>query len=142
MNAKERVFFDTDILVYLQSIDEPQKQLIAKSLVDSCAEAFISTQILNELSNVLIEKKYLAFDMIREVIMCIAEAYVVKVISADTVVRALFVMEKYQLAYYDSLIIASALEANCTVLYSENLSDGLVLDKKLKVRNPFKSDKN
>ncbi len=45
--------------------------------------------------------------------------------------------ERYQLAWYDALIAASAMLADCTTLYSEDFQHGLVIEKKLKVVNPF-----
>jgi len=48
------------------------------------------------------------------------------------------VAERHRLAFYDALIIAVALESGCTTLYTEDLQDGLVIDRTLKIRNPFR----
>ncbi|MEI6154767.1 MAG: DNA-binding protein, partial [Deltaproteobacteria bacterium] len=45
---------------------------------------------------------------------------------------------KYQYSYYDSLIISSALEKKCQILYSEDMQDGQTIEKTLKIVNPFK----
>ena len=46
-------------------------------------------------------------------------------------------MERYKFSFYDSVIVASALQARCKVLYSEDLQHGQVIDKQLRVTNPF-----
>ena len=45
--------------------------------------------------------------------------------------------ERYGLSVYDAMIVASALLAGCTVLYSEDMQNGLLIDKQLRIRNPF-----
>jgi predicted nucleic acid-binding protein len=63
---------------------------------------------------------------------------VVKNITPKTIQSALNIVDQYGFSYYDSLIISSALESKSTILYSEDMSDGQVIDKKLRVVNPFK----
>jgi predicted nucleic acid-binding protein len=45
---------------------------------------------------------------------------------------------KYNLQYYDALIIATALENNCNILFSEDMQDKLIIENKLTIINPFK----
>jgi predicted nucleic acid-binding protein len=45
--------------------------------------------------------------------------------------------ERYRLSIYDAMIAASALHADCDTLWSEDMQDGLVLDGRLRVVNPF-----
>jgi predicted nucleic acid-binding protein len=47
------------------------------------------------------------------------------------------VIERYKLATYDAMLIASALVAECDVFWSEDMHDGLVIDGTLTIRNPF-----
>jgi len=47
------------------------------------------------------------------------------------------VKEKYRYSYYDSVIIASALQNNCTVLYSEEMNHNQVIENSLTIINPF-----
>ncbi len=47
------------------------------------------------------------------------------------------IREKYRYSYYDSLVISAALYANCTVLYSEDMQHGQIIENKLKIVNPF-----
>jgi predicted nucleic acid-binding protein len=43
----------------------------------------------------------------------------------------------HKFSYWDSLIVASALQAGCTTLYTEDLNHGMIVDKKLHIVNPF-----
>ena len=62
----------------------------------------------------------------------------VESITVETHDRGRDVAERHGLSVYDSMIVASALLAGCTVLYSEDMQHGLVVDKQLRVVNPFK----
>jgi predicted nucleic acid-binding protein len=52
--------------------------------------------------------------------------------------HARFIAERYQLAFYDALIVASAVAAECTTLYTENMKDGLLIEGSLTLCNPFR----
>jgi predicted nucleic acid-binding protein len=60
-----------------------------------------------------------------------------ELIDIPTIEKAIFIKGNYQLQWFDSLIIASALEANCTVLYSEDMHHNLIVENKLRILNPF-----
>jgi predicted nucleic acid-binding protein len=49
------------------------------------------------------------------------------------------IMNKYDLQLFDAIIIASALESGCSILYSEDMNDGQVIEKSLRIINPFKT---
>jgi predicted nucleic acid-binding protein len=57
--------------------------------------------------------------------------------TEDTLLQACQIAGKYRFSIYDSLIIAAALESNCSILYSEDLNNGQVIEGKLTVKNPF-----
>ncbi len=61
----------------------------------------------------------------------------VNMITLDTIQLALKIFSKYQYNYYDCLIIASALENGCAILYSEDMQHKQIIDKKLLILNPF-----
>ncbi len=60
-------------------------------------------------------------------------------VSRETVELAIDLGQRHQISHWDSLIIASALLANCETLYTEDLHDGQIFEDQLKVVNPFKS---
>jgi predicted nucleic acid-binding protein len=137
---QDKVFFDTNILIYCYSIDEKEKQNIALELIEQYSEASnISTQVINELSNILFKKFKLSSLQIEEVILEIDNYLDITTFDLTTQLKALKIKEKYKLQFYDSLIIATAIENKCNVLYSEDMQDGLVVNKLLKIVNPFRN---
>jgi len=74
---------------------------------------------------------------IREVLDVVRAVCNVEPISEATHDRGLAVSEQYRFSVYDSMIVASALLANCRVLYSEDLHDSQLIDEQLTIRNPF-----
>jgi predicted nucleic acid-binding protein len=135
MNAK--VFFDTNLVVYLYSEDEPEKQSQALSLLNATNNRWISTQVLNELSNTLRRKFKLDYADIRRVVAEVCANFQVFTVQIETIERALKVAETYRFSYYDSVIIAAALELSCGVLYSEDMQHGQIIEPQLKTVNPF-----
>ena len=59
-------------------------------------------------------------------------------LTLDTHDSAVHIAQRYGYRIYDALVAASAIEANCDTLYSENLQDGQVIEDRLTIRNPFK----
>ena len=99
---------------------------------------FISTQVLAENANVCRNKFHLEITVVKQHIQNLLSNCDVVVIQPDFLEKALSISEKYHYRFYDSLIIATALEADCTVLYSEDLHDKQVIEKKLTIVNPFR----
>jgi len=62
----------------------------------------------------------------------------VQIIYRDTINKAITLKERYKFSYFDSLMLASALEGNCQVIFTEDMSDGQIINKTLKITNPFK----
>jgi predicted nucleic acid-binding protein len=131
----EQVFFDTNALVYLYSDDEPQKQgqALMALLTHEC---IVSRQVVNEFCNVCIKKKKLPLERVQQIVTNIRYLYGFYEIQDETVLHALAIHDRYQFSYYDSLIVAAALESDCDYLFTEDLQDGQVIDG-LTVRNIF-----
>ena len=132
----DKVFIDTNVLIYGYSEDEPDKRQRAIDCVRS-GEAWISTQVLNETINVLKRKFSLSYSQIREAVQELSEGFPIVLVSVNTIEMALNLAERYQYSYFDSLILASALEAGCQILYSEDLQDGQRIENQLMIVNPF-----
>jgi predicted nucleic acid-binding protein len=131
-----RAFLDTNILVYLYSNTEIDKRNCALSVVDMY-DRIISTQVLNEFCNVCIRKLKFPIPSISITLQTICQKFSVAKIDNFSISMALHIHEKYGYAYYDSLIIASALEGNCQYLLSEDMADGQVIEGRLTIRNIF-----
>jgi predicted nucleic acid-binding protein len=127
---------DTNVLVYLYSTAEPDKQTLAQALVNH-HQTVISTQVLSELANVLRNKFKLDYPKIAAVIAEVTHASRVVTVTSDIIVKALQLAARYKYSFYDSLILATALTTPCVVLYSEDFQHGQVIESTLTIQNPF-----
>jgi predicted nucleic acid-binding protein len=131
-----KAFVDTNIFVYLYSQTDSLKRDQAYSALMRC-ERQISTQVLNEFSHVCTKKWRFTRENIQKLLDQICAYCDVAYIYEDTIRKALDIHEKYGYTYYDSLIIASALEGNCQYLLSEDMADGQAIEGRLTIRNIF-----
>ena len=127
-------FFDTNVLLYLLSADSSKADR-AEDLIGRGGA--ISVQVLNEFASVASRRLGMSLAEIREVLDVVRAVCAVESLSEATHDRGLAVSVRYRFSVYDSMIVASALLANCRVLYSEDLHDGQVIDEQLTVRDPF-----
>lgn len=92
--------------------------------------------MLNEFSAILI-RNGIDNGAIQERVVEIIENTTVNALTTDLTLSAWEIRIKYKFSYWDSLIIAAALDSNCAMLYTEDMQDGQMIDKKLKIINPF-----
>jgi predicted nucleic acid-binding protein len=130
----DKFFVDTNVLLYLLSNDL-EKKSIAKEILKS--NHHISIQVLNEFSNVSLKKFQLSLNETREAIKKISEKTIVFGFNDNTILYALDLKDIYKYQFYDCLIIATALENNCTILYSEDMQHNQLIENKLTIINPF-----
>jgi predicted nucleic acid-binding protein len=130
-----KVFIDTNILVYAYSTSDTLKQQKARvMLLDN--ECTISTQVLNEFCNVCSRKLRLPVALIKRDIAEITDICDCWMVDCGTIQRALALQEQYGFSYYDCLIMASAVETGCAYLFTEDLTDGQKIDDVI-IRNIF-----
>jgi predicted nucleic acid-binding protein len=134
---KDRVFFDTNLIVYLYSVDELEKSKIVKSLMKN-SEPVISTQVINEFSNVSLKKYKQEIDDVINAIAELEDNFEIVLTGFEDIKKALSLKKKYFFSYYDSLIIASAVLYKCNILYTEYLANNQVIENNIKIINPFK----
>lgn len=127
-------FFDTSVLLYLLSADAEKADRAEELLERSGA---ISVQVLNEFTVVAIRKLGLSFGEVREVLGTIRTVCVTHPLTIEHHDKASEIAERYGFSFYDSVIVASALLAECKILYSEDLQHQQVIEKRLTVINPF-----
>jgi predicted nucleic acid-binding protein len=127
------VFFDTNVLLYLLSRDTAKADRAEALLTKG---GVISVQVLNEFASVALGKKALDFDELTEILSVIRAACSVKPLEIETHELGLALAERYRFSVYDSLIVAAALRAGCSVLYSEDLRHSQRIER-LAIRNPF-----
>jgi len=131
---RDRIFLDTNILVYAL-LDEGIKQQTALELLQS--GCVISTQVLNEFAQVARKKAKLEWQEITELSSAIQS--LTEIIPLDLAIhnRALTIAASYGYSFYDSLIIAAASETGCNVLVSEDMQNSQKISN-LTISNPFK----
>jgi len=134
---RDRIFLDTNVLVYAFTDSDLEKQETAKNLLrDSNNRYVISTQVLNEFYATLNRNKT-EHDIIADAISEISTLCNVQSVSLLTVKRALEVKKKYGFSYWDSLILSASIESSCRMLYSEDMKDGQAIEGVLTITNPF-----
>lgn len=131
-----RAFLDTNIFVYAIVQDDPRTHDAEELITEG---GTVSVQVLNEFAAVARRKTNLTWG---EVQLALESIQILcpdpLPITLDTHQEALAIAERYGYRIYDALIVASALEAKCAILYSEDMQDGQVVDHRLTIRNPFR----
>ncbi len=132
----DKVFFDTSILIYAIAQNDP-RSIVADELL--AGGGVISVQVLNEFVSVMRRKIRMPWEDVTEALDAIRILCPSPVpITFKTHDSALGIAQHYGYSIYDALIAASALEAACPTLYSEDLQDGQIINKKLTIQNPFR----
>ena len=133
---KDKIFIDTNILLYAYST-EKNKQEIAQNIINTNNNIYISKQVINETINILIKKFKLNIKDIINGGKELEKEFIILDFDIQTQLNALKLKQNYNLQFYDALIVSTALKNSCTILYSEDMQDKLVIEKKLKIINPF-----
>jgi len=132
-----KVFLDTNVFVYTQSKGEQDKRGIALNAIETY-DCYTSTQVFNEISNVMIKKLKMPIAEVKQIITAINDRCMVSIITHETVQKALDLKEIYGYSYYDSLILATAILSDCDYILSEDLQDGQIIENKIEIVNVFK----
>ena len=127
-------FFDTGVLFYLLSNDARKADRVEALLAH---RGIISVQVLTEFTVVALRKMGLPLLEIREILDTVRAVCTVEPLTATTYDRGMEICERYKFSFYDSVIVAAALIAGAKVLYSEDLQHGQVIDRQLRIVNPF-----
>ena len=129
-------FFDTNVLLYIASGDLTKADR-AEELIG--AGGTISVQVLNEIANVARRKMAMSWTDTRAFLSMIRGLLPVEPVTIDVHETGLALAERPGLSIYDAMIAASALHADCDTLWSEDMRDGIVLDNRLRIVNPFRA---
>ena len=131
----DRSFFDTNVLVYAVAQDDVRTPA-AEALL--AAGGIISVQVLNELVSVARRKLRMSWRDITTTLSAVIDLcpspIAITVEIHETAVR---LAARHEFHIYDALIIAAALAADCTTLYTEDLRAGQVIDGRLTIQSPF-----
>ncbi|MFP4486347.1 MAG: PIN domain-containing protein [Campylobacterales bacterium] len=145
---RDSIFIDTNIFVYAfienkqksedQLKHEQSKEFLSNINVDT--QVSISTQVCSEYYNALLKNK-IDEKIIESSLKTLMKSVNVLYISEDTILKTMDIKSRYKLSYWDSLIISTALENACSILYSEDMQNGLVVENRLKIINPLEISK-
>ncbi len=127
-------FLDTNVLLYILSADTAKADRAEKVVSDG---GTISIQVLNEFASVAARKLGMSYSEIRDVLGTIRGVCSVESMTVNTHELGLEIAERYGFSIYDALIVAAALLAGCDTLYSEDMQNKQLIDKKLTIKNPF-----
>ena len=130
----DRPFFDTNILLYLLSEDN-RKADRAETIVT--LGGIISVQVLNEFSSVALRKLKMTYAEIRDALSIVKSVCQTQPVTINIHERGLDIAERFGFSLYDSMIVSAALQSGCTILYSEDMQHGQVIDTQLVLTNPF-----
>jgi predicted nucleic acid-binding protein len=136
-----RAFLDTNIFVYAAEPGDRKKQAAADALIGRMIDrktGVVSYQVVQEFLNVALKKFVVPFtaEQARLYIGAVFRPLFAVQPSMGLFSDALDIRSRHRLSWYDSLIVAAAVEAGCTVLYTEDLSHGTKING-VQITNPF-----
>lgn len=133
-----RAFFDSNILIYADDHSEPEKQRIARILIEkyfSIGNGVVSIQVLQEYFTT-VTKKLKMDTSIGRVKVELMSKFVANITLPEDVLSAIDIHRLHGLSFWDSMIVRSAKQAECRILFSEDMQHGRVIDG-LQITNPF-----
>jgi predicted nucleic acid-binding protein len=130
-----REFVDSNVWLYA-FMEDSEKRDVALHVIQR-TEIVLSTQIVNEVCNNLLRKARYSEVEIQTTITNFKKRYLITTLTTETVFAGSKLRELHCFSYWDSLVIASAIESNCEVLYSEDMQHGFKISG-LTIINPFR----
>ena len=107
----------------------------ALTVIEQCG-VILSTQVVNEVCNNLLRKAGYTEQEIRQTVENFRQRYPIHTVTLDEVRQASALRESFSLSYWDSVVVASAIAADCRIIYSEDMHHGLNING-LQLINPF-----
>lgn len=141
VTESNKIFFDTNILIYSVDENDLQKKEIASQLLTDASSSktgIISTQSLQEFYNVAVKKLNLSKQIAKEYVELFSSQLTVRQVTVPLIFNAIDISIKNKLSFWDSLILSSANDNGCIIVYSEDLNNGQIVGG-TKILNPFTS---
>jgi predicted nucleic acid-binding protein len=132
--SAETPFLDTNVLLYLLSADSGKADIAEELLRKG---GIISVQVLSEFTSVCTRKLKMSYGEIREILLTINMVLDVRDLTPVIHEAALDIAERYGYSFYDSMIMAAAINAGCSLVYTEDLQSGQHIQDSLLIVNPF-----
>lgn len=134
------IFLDTNVLAYIPDSRDPEKRRIAMSIIAAACDSpdfLVSAQVLNEFANVAMRKLGKTRDETLEFLGYFERIRTVPVLPGWTA-RAIEIMGRYGIQFFDALLVAAAEAHGCDTIYTEDLADGQTYCG-VRAENPFRT---
>lgn len=131
-----RLFADTNVWIYAHLQNENDPRCYKAAELVRTLPLIISNQVVNEYYSVMLKNKA-SDEFIQANIKTMLWHCDVFCLSLDTLATAFDVRQRYRFSWWDSLIVASALEIHCDFLYTEDMQHGQIIENCLQIINPF-----
>lgn len=138
-----RLALDTNVLVYAEGIDDPERQRQADDLIAAIppGDLLIPIQVLGELFNVLTRKARWPHDRARDAVLDWHRDAIMPAMDPSTLTAALDLATDHGLTIWDAVIVNAAAEAGCRLLLSEDLQHGFVW-RGMTIVDPFRPERH
>ena len=131
----DKITIDSNILIYAFANVQDYRKEVSKRIISTCH--IISIQAVNETANVLLRKFNLPKEQLEGIVNFFIEQFIITSLSTSTLLKTNDIFKRYDFSFWDSMMIAAALNNHCNIIYTEDLTHNQVIDNKLQIINPF-----
>jgi predicted nucleic acid-binding protein len=141
--SQPRCFIDSNLWLYSlipdpTQADDQRKREQVIALINPITP-IVSTQVINEVCSVLQRKAKFQESQIRQLVQVFSDRCLIVELTSKTLINASDLRLRYGFSFWDGLIVASAIAADATLLYSEDMQDGLLVEQQLRIINLLNS---
>ena len=126
-------FIDSNVVLYLLSGDQAKADK-AEAILQ--AGGFVSVQVLNEVTSVCRRKLNMPWHEVDAILQAVKASCEVQPLTLASHDKAVEIAKRFALSFYDANIVASAVMSGASVLLSEDMHAGLLIDS-VRIQNPF-----
>jgi predicted nucleic acid-binding protein len=134
-SMNDKITLDSNILIYAFADNDDFRKSIAKEIITKCN--IISLQAINETACVLLKKFNFPKEQLEQVIQFLKNHFIISSLTANTLDKTIILCKKYNFSFWDSMMIAAALDNNCSIIYSEDFNHDQLIENRLRIINPF-----
>ncbi len=131
---KDRIFLDSNVIIYSLGMDKIKKKISIDLLRKS---PYISIQVVNEVVNISVKKLKMSNINAYRIGRVLIDRCKTVSLTERVVLKGFDISERYGFSFWDSLIVAAALETECSILYTEDLHHNQSIENKLTIKNPY-----
>ena len=135
---RDKIFLDTNLWIYFFSDEIIKQETISEIIINNYENIIVSSQVLCEIFTVLTKKKLKSLTDTEKIIKEISNNFFVIDSTSELIISAISTHKKYRYSFWDSLILAAAVKSGCTMFYSEDMQNRQIIEKTIRIINPFK----